>query len=98
MTSRTVKRIVFLALTAATVGMEIWFATDGDPASEPWTSLLVEFVPGPVTAVAIVVLLWWLPPHMLDAYRKRTAGPVHVPGEAAPVHYVPPSGTSNTHT
>lgn len=62
---------VFLSITGAAVGMEVWFATDHDPDTLPWTTLLVRYVPAPITFAAITVLVSFLMPHFIEAYAKR---------------------------
>jgi hypothetical protein len=44
----------------------------------PWTDLLGEYVPWPVTALGVLVLIVWLPPHFYHRYThppKETAMP-----------------------
>lgn len=38
-------RTGFLALTALVIGLEVRAATDGNPATDPWTDLTVRHVP-----------------------------------------------------
>jgi hypothetical protein len=67
-------RIAFLGLTAVVIGMEIWASADGDPNTDPWTDLIVAYVPGEVTALAIAGLCGWLAVHFGVRYwRKRKA-------------------------
>lgn len=61
----------FLAVTAGAVGLEVWAAADGDDRTSPWTHLLVDFVPAPLTLAAAAVLAVWLPVHLVRAYRRR---------------------------
>jgi hypothetical protein len=62
---------VFLTATAAAVGMEVWFATDHDPSTRPWTDWISSYIPAPVTYAAIAVLVSCLAPHFIEANAKR---------------------------
>jgi hypothetical protein len=55
--------------------MELWSAYDGNPATDPWTYLLVDFGPAPLTMGAAAVLSVWLPMHLLRSYRDRRRSP-----------------------
>lgn len=72
--------LVFLAVTAGAVGLELWAAADGDDTTSPWTHLLVDFVPAPLTMAAAAVLAVWLPVHLLRAYQRRRRQPPPDPG------------------
>jgi len=74
---RTAWRVAFLGVTAAAVGMELWASFDGDPQSEPWTDLIVAYVPGEVTALAIGGLAAWLTVHFLRRYLRRNREGTH---------------------
>jgi len=66
---------VFLGLTALVLGMEVWASVDGDPETDPWTDLIVQYIPGEVTAVLIGGLALWLPVHFgLRYWRRHKAG------------------------
>lgn len=75
MSARAQWRLVFLTLTGLAVGMELWSAYDGNPATDPWTYLLVDFGPAPLTMGAAAVLSVWLPMHLLRSYRDRRRSP-----------------------
>lgn len=62
---------VFLTVTAAALGMELWASFDSSPETVPWTDLIRDNVPWPVTAGAILVLIVWLPWHFYDRYRRK---------------------------
>ncbi len=62
----------FLAVTLAALGLELWASFDGSDATEPWTDLLVEYVPGEVAAAVIGALVLWLPIHFWLRYRRKT--------------------------
>ena len=70
MTRRTLARVAFLTVTAGAIAMELWYAFDGDKDTEPYTTLIVDYVPGPVTAAVILFLMWWVPTHFRDAYKR----------------------------
>lgn len=61
---------VFLALTAGALGMEIYGAFDASDNTPPWTDLLSNYVPEPVTFGALAVLALWIFPHFWFAYRR----------------------------
>jgi hypothetical protein len=73
-TKGKVWRVIFLALTAGAVGMElvagiIWPGNDR-PA---WTDLLVDNVPAPVITAGVGLLVSWLPGHFKAAEARRAA-------------------------
>lgn len=61
----------FLGVTALAVGAELVAALDHNPDTVPWTDLIAQYVPQPVTFAAIAILCAWLPAHFAHAYRKR---------------------------
>ena len=65
-------RWAFLGLTTLVVGMEIWASVDGDPATDPWTDLIVEYIPLEVTALAIGGLSLWLAVHFWRRYTRKS--------------------------
>jgi hypothetical protein len=62
---------VFLGLTAAVVGMELWAAGDGDPDTRTWTEHIVTYVDYEITTVAIGALVLWLPVHFGVRYWRK---------------------------
>lgn len=67
-------RLAFLGLTAVVLGMELVASFDRDPNTDPWTDLIVAYVPVEVTALAIAGLSGWLAVHFSMRYwRKRKA-------------------------
>jgi hypothetical protein len=64
-------RTGFLTLTALVIGLELRAATDGSPATDPWTDLVVRHVPWEVTAAVIGALALWLPAHFGIRYWRR---------------------------
>lgn len=70
---RNAWRIGFLAVTALAVMLELVASFDSDPETDPWTDLLVRYVPMEVTFAAIGALLLWLPLHFWLRYRRRAA-------------------------
>lgn len=65
-------RIGFLGLTALVVAMELWASFDSNPDTDPWTDLIVAYVPAEVTIAAVGALVLWLPVHFgLRYWRKH---------------------------
>lgn len=76
MSRRALWRALFLGATGLALGMEVYASADGDPQTDPWTDLLVQYVPGEVTAIAIGGLALWLPVHFgLRYWRRHRARP-----------------------
>jgi hypothetical protein len=75
--TRTIATTAFLSLTALTVGTEVFFAFDASPNTLPWTQIIAQHVPWPVTALAIFALIVWLPGHFIAAYRERNGASTH---------------------
>lgn len=71
MSRRAAWRAVFLGLTVFVLGMEVWASADGDPETEPWTDLIIQYIPGEVAAVLIGGLMLWLPVHFGIRYWRR---------------------------
>lgn len=74
MTRRLWWRTSFLGLTAVVVGMEVWASADGDEQTDPWTDLIVTYMPGEVTALAVAGLSGWLAVHFGIRYWRRHQG------------------------
>lgn len=72
MTRRTLWTVVFLALTAAPIGMELYAAAQPSPDRPTWTELITTWWPAPVTLGAVGLLTAWIGPHFMDAYRHRS--------------------------
>lgn len=67
-------RWAFLGLTAVVLGMEVWAGFDGNPDTDPWTDLVVAYIPGEVTALALGGLSVWLFAHFgIRYWRKHQA-------------------------
>lgn len=64
-------RLPFLTFTALAIVTECWFAWDGNPQTEPWTELIVTYIPDEVTMLAIGGLSLWLLVHFGKRYWKR---------------------------
>lgn len=64
--------ITFLGITAVAIGMELWASFDGDPNTDPWTDLIVRYIPWEVTAVLVGGLALWLPLHFGWRYWRRS--------------------------
>jgi hypothetical protein len=75
---------VFLAITAAALGMEIYGAFDTSDNTPPWTDLLSQYVPEPVTMGLLAVLALWIFPHFWLAYRRVRAARVRASSAPAP--------------
>ena len=69
-------RLPFLTFTALVILNECWFAWDGNPETEPWTELIVTYIPDEVTMLAIAGLSGWLVVHFGKRYWKRRRPPV----------------------
>lgn len=61
----------FLGVTVIALAAELWASFDGNPQTEPWTDLIVRYVPGEVTAALIGALLLWLPVHFGLRYWRK---------------------------
>jgi hypothetical protein len=74
MRNRWLFRVPFLAVTALAVvlavGTECWFAWDGNPQTEPWTSYLIR-LPWWLLMPLAVGFGVWLPWHLWDARRRK---------------------------
>lgn len=54
--------------------MELWASFDGNPATDPWTDLIVAYIPMEITALAVGGLSLWLAVHFgLRYWRRRKA-------------------------
>jgi hypothetical protein len=80
MSKRAVWVTGFLSVTALAVGAELWAALDDSPDTVPWTNLIAQYVPWPITAAAIAILVAWLPTHFIHAYRRAHRLPATVQG------------------
>lgn len=68
-------RVAFLGVTALAIVLELVASFDGNPNTDPWTDLIVAYVPGEVTAVVLGGLCLWLLVHFgLRYWRKHQAG------------------------
>lgn len=76
--------VLFLAVTATAIGMELVAALDSDPDTVPWTYLITDYLPAWLTAGLIGTLLVWLPSHFAASYlsRKGVVLPVAAPADA----------------
>lgn len=72
MTQRGWWRVSFLGLTALVLGMEVFASVDGNPDTEPWTDLIVSYVPAEFAVAAIGALALWLPVHFGLRYWRRS--------------------------
>lgn len=73
MTRRTLWTVVFLALTAAPIGMELYAAAQPSQDRPTWTELITTWWPAPVTLGLVGLLTAWIGPHFRAAYRLRSS-------------------------
>lgn len=64
------RAVLFLAVTALAVILELVHALDGDPGTVPWTGYLIR-LPWWLLIPAVVGFAAWLPLHLVRAKRKR---------------------------
>lgn len=86
-------RVAFLGVTALVgalaLTMELVFSFDGDPATEPWTVLIVDHVPPEIAVAIFGALVAWLPVHFWIRYRRRAKARAAAKTSAAPVPTTP---------
>lgn len=68
---RVAWRVGFLGVTAAAIVMECWASWDASPDTDPWTDLVVAFVPDEVGLAVLGALVCWVPVHFVRRYRRR---------------------------
>lgn len=73
--TRTRWRAAFLSVTALAIVLELVAVLDGRPDTEPWTDLIVTYVPMEVTALAVAGLSGWLAVHFGVRYWRRRRPP-----------------------
>lgn len=71
MSRRNWWRVAFLGLTALVIGMEFWAAWDGNEDTDPWTDLIVAYVPDEVFALVFTGLVGWLVVHFGRRYWRK---------------------------
>lgn len=71
MSQRSWWRVAFLGLTAVVLGMEVFAAVDGNEQTDPWTDLIVTYIPGELFALAFTGLAGWLGVHFGRRYLAR---------------------------
>lgn len=64
-------RLAFLTVTGLALAMELWAVFDGNPDTDPWTDLIVTYVPMEIAAAAIGGLSLWLVVHFGLRYWRR---------------------------
>lgn len=69
--ARNLWRAGFLGVTVLAVVLELVAAFDGSDATDPWTDLIVTYIPWEITAVLIGGLAFWLPLHFGVRYWRR---------------------------
>lgn len=69
-------RILFLAVTLVALALECFAAWDGNPQTDPWTYLIVSYIPSEVFAFVFGGLVVWLTVHFgrryLDKRRSKS--------------------------
>jgi hypothetical protein len=73
-------RWAFLTVTVVALGAELWASFDSSAATEPWTDLITDHVPGEITAAAIGALVLWLPIHFWFRYRRKAKADKEIEG------------------
>ena len=68
MKTKTKWTIGFLSVTALAIVMEVIAATDSNPDTVPWTTLIVDHVPYEFTFLVIGGMSVWLMIHFLRWY------------------------------
>lgn len=71
MKTKTKWRIGFLGVTVLAIAMELYASFDGNPETEPWTWLIIGYIPSWVTFSAITGLFIWLIVHFARRYKKK---------------------------
>jgi hypothetical protein len=64
-------RIAFLTVTGVALAMELVASFDGNPDTDPWTELIVTYIPMEITVAAIGGLSLWLAVHFGLRYWRR---------------------------
>lgn len=67
-------RLAFLGTTALALFMELLASFDNDPETDPWTSMIVQYIPAEVATAAIGALALWLPVHFGVRYYRKHKG------------------------
>jgi ethanolamine transporter EutH len=78
MTKRQRWLIIFLGTTLTAIAEELVSVLDGKGWTEPWTELIIKFIPRVVGAPAIVLFGLWLMTHFLSRYWHH---PLLTPGK-----------------
>jgi hypothetical protein len=61
---------VFLTVTAAAVGLELYAAADGNADTPTWSELIGAYVPQTIGVAAATLLAAWIVPHISAQYRS----------------------------
>lgn len=64
-------RAGFLAVTALALVLELVASFDGNPNTDPWTDMIVTYIPAEITAVLLGGLCLWLLVHFGLRYWRR---------------------------
>jgi hypothetical protein len=80
-----VRKWLIVVLSLAWLGWELIAAFDSNSHTWPLTHVVVAYVPWPVTALAVAMLIAWLPAHFFTAYRNRNAAGDALDAENVPI-------------
>ena len=61
----------FLAITALTIGWELFAVFDGNDETWPWTALIATYIPFEIGFPLISAFSVWLIIHFWKAYKKK---------------------------
>jgi hypothetical protein len=84
---KAVLSVAFVLLGVTWTTWEVVAAQNPRDDLVPLTTLLVDYVPGPIVIAAVAVLVAWLPGHFVEAYasrRKATMADTTVTVQATP--------------
>jgi hypothetical protein len=94
MTRRSALSIAFVGLGVTWTVWEIVAAqTPGDDLV-PLTTLLVDYIPAPVTFAAVALLVAWIGPHFVQAYANRKAATMNGTDPSVIIPATPQVGAS----
>jgi hypothetical protein len=68
LTKRQKFLIVFLGYTFMSIALELYAVLDGKSWTEPWTELIVKFIPRIIGVPLVLAFSMWLSVHFLSRY------------------------------
>lgn len=71
MSKRNLWRLGFLGVTVLALTGELVASFDSSEETEPWTVLIITFIPWEVGVAALGALVLWVPIHFYVRYRKK---------------------------